>query len=499
MHAPYSFGKGLKTRRCLTCGEVSGDNIGMYHALKLWTFLLALGLSCLAHAEITLKIYRPDVVDEDELEIKVPMTSPVNSSTFQLEVDLPSDTASSLDSAAKTFVPVLGTPKFPEASIYSHNSSPKADDLPQADAGVPPVATLTFEKEITITSGDDDLYLHAAVANSLNDSDWRVIGLNTSPIPPSALEERHKVSFSTENFCNNSDLLECDDLVASEDAVMAQVYFFLADTQLPFNSEIDPEASQYNHGVYYEVHLSSDVHTADTGTPSADENLVKILDLSRGDESLSLNYKSDFTIEHLDRVIVAQYLDSGMTTGGGLFIGSNGTHGALKLFGNTEADEFPTSTEGDLLVEPLTNGEAATLSVAYVDKFGFVTPLSKSQTETPLEIEVLLQEESCFFFTAGFGREHWVIDELKKFRDQVLKTSPLGSVLVDIYYALAPQYAYIILEHPWLQTTVRGIAYFLVFMIQGARIFFALTLLILSFFAWRYVKRKPLFNFSTKP
>lgn len=469
----------------------------MFNALKLWVLVVLLGSSFMAQAEITLKIYRPDVVDEDDLEIKIPMAS--NGSTFQLEVDLPSGDADSLSNAAKTFVPVLGTPKFPEASIYSHNSSSKADDLPQADSGVPPVASLTFEKEITITSGNDDLYLHAAVANSLSSNDWRVIGRNSSPISPSAQEERHKVSFSTEDFCSNSDQLECDDLVGSDDAVMAEVYFFLADSVLPLNSEIDPEDSEYDHGVYYEVFLSSDVHASDPSIPDEAINLVKLLELSRGDESLKLKYESDFTIDQFQRVVVARYEDSSSDTSGGLFIGSNGTHGPLELFGETKDDEFPASTEGTLLVEPLTNGEEAILSVAFMDKYGFVTPLSDSKAETPLEIEVLLQEQSCFFFTAGFGREHWVIDELKKFRDQVLKTSPIGSVFVDIYYEVAPKYAYIILEHPWLQAIVRGVAYLLVFLIQGSRVFFVLSLFILGIALWRFGKWKTLFKHHSRP
>lgn len=481
-----SFCKGQKSKVCLTCGQGSGDNIKMLNALKFWGLLLLLVSSSGLYADIDLKIYRPDIVDGDELEIKIPMVS--NGSLFELEVDLPSGSAGSLNGAAKTFVPILGDNDYPKASIYSLNSSSKANDLPQMTSSlVMSTASLTFEKEITITSGNDDLYLHAAVASSLSSNDWRVIGRNASRISPSAQEERHKVSFNLTDFCGKSDLLKCDELVDSDDAVMAQVYFFLADTILPLNSAVDPEDSGYNHGVYYEVYLSSDVHASNPTNPGDEGNLVDLLELRRGDESLNLKYKSDFTIDQFKRVIVAQYL--GNVTDGD-FIGES----ALKLFGNSKADEFPRSEEGTVLVEPLKNGEAATLSVAFMDKYGFVTPLSRSQTETPLEIEVLLQEQSCFFFTAGFGREHWVIDELKKFRDEVLTTTPIGSVVVDIYYELAPKYAYIILEHPWLQSMVRGIAYVLVFFIQSSRLVLALGLIALGFASWRLIRRRSSFQ-----
>jgi|GEM_PF-4209837 hypothetical protein len=496
MPVPWAFGKGLNARRSLTCRRRIGDNDQMFKTLKLLIIFLVIGSSNLALAQITLKIYKPDVVNQDELEIKIPMVS--GGSTFELEVDLPSGDADSFSNPAKTYVPVLGTPGFPKSSIFSHNSSSKANDLPVAATGFAPSATLTFEKEITVKSGDSDLFLHAAVASDLDSNDWRVIGRNTSPISSTALEERHKVSFTTTSFCANSDRIECDDLVSSDDDVMSQVYFFLAENVLLFNDEIDPESSAYNHGVYYEVSLSSRVHAADPTAPSEDFNLVKIEEIRRGDESLNLKYRSDFTIEEFDRVIVARYLDDTKITIGGQFIGENATHGSLKLFGNVEGDEFPRSEEGIILVEPLTNGEAAILSIAFVDKYGFVTPLSNSETETPLKVEVLLQEQSCFFFTAGFGREHWVIDELKSFRDQVLRNSPLGNVLIDVYYEVAPKYAYVILDHPWLQATMRGIGYVLVFLIQSYSLIFTFLGLSLGWVIWRISRRKAFTNIFSK-
>lgn len=483
------FGKGLKVDSYLTCALGRGDNGLMRIRCHILGFLAALVFAWGVQAQIKLRVYIPDVANPEELNLKIPMTS--NGTNFDLFFDLPKNEGTTISDAAKTYVPVLGTSLTSEASIFSLNGSSKADDLPQVSAGVPPDAVLTFEKEITVTSGDDELFLYAAVANEPDNDDWRVIGQNTNPVPASANEFRHKVAINLATFCEQSEIADCDELVGSDDSIMAELYFFLSESSnLSVNTKIDPNNSLYNHGVYYEVHLSSNLN---------DSTIVDILDVKRGDEGLSLQYRSNQTIDEFDRVLVAQYKDPGVTTIGDItpnqFLGE---YSNILLFGDSDSDTFPALTEGSIFVEPLKNGEEAFLSVAFMDKFQFVTPLSDPESETPLEIETLLQEQSCFFFTAGFGQEHWVIDELKKFRDQVLKSSPLGNVLVDVYYKFAPQYAHIILDHSWLQYLVRGIAYTLVFMIQAYVALFIGGILLLALGLWLLFKRKALFNFSTR-
>ena len=121
------------------------------------------------------------------------------------------------------------------------------------------------------------------------------------------------------------------------------------------------------------------------------------------------------------------------------------------------ADKF----EGDFQVNNLQNGQQVNMAFGLRNKFFWVTQLTPLTTETPLDIEELLQKEACYLFTAGFGGEHWLIDHYKNFRDQVLLKSKWGRAFVSFYYRTAPKTALSIYQRPWLRKILRGTAYLL--------------------------------------
>ena len=62
----------------------------------------------------------------------------------------------------------------------------------------------------------------------------------------------------------------------------------------------------------------------------------------------------------------------------------------------------------------------------------------------------------CFIATAAYGTGSAVeIDELRRFRDEVLLQSEAGRDYVDFYYAASPPVAEYIAEREWLRTLVR--------------------------------------------
>ncbi|HXZ29679.1 MAG TPA: CFI-box-CTERM domain-containing protein, partial [Dehalococcoidia bacterium] len=64
---------------------------------------------------------------------------------------------------------------------------------------------------------------------------------------------------------------------------------------------------------------------------------------------------------------------------------------------------------------------------------------------------------ACFIATAAYGTPMAEeIQILREFRDEYLRTNPVGSALVDTYYRVSPPIAAFITEHPSLKPVVRA-------------------------------------------
>ena len=61
----------------------------------------------------------------------------------------------------------------------------------------------------------------------------------------------------------------------------------------------------------------------------------------------------------------------------------------------------------------------------------------------------------CFIATAGFGEATGEVGILCDFRDQCLKTNPLGRMFVKAYYTVSPPIADFIAEHETLKEATR--------------------------------------------
>ena len=122
--------------------------------------------------------------------------------------------------------------------------------------------------------------------------------------------------------------------------------------------------------------------------------------------------------------------------------------------------------EGEVIWYGLKNGETANLSVCVENKWGFCSQFPPSDDVTPQSLETFLAGQSCFFFAAGFKREHYVIERLKQFRDQVLTRLPLGDKLIALYYALAAPRAPQVAASSFWSGFARTTGYLLYFILE---------------------------------
>ena len=152
-------------------------------------------------------------------------------------------------------------------------------------------------------------------------------------------------------------------------------------------------------------------------------------------------------------------------------------------------EESLEKEESEVVLSHLGNDAPVHLSVCVENKWGFCSLFPPSQMVIPKTLETFLQEQSCFFFSAGFGREHYVIDRLKRFRDHFLKKLPGGKAFIDLYYSFAPPYARYVANHSFLRGSVRALGYLLYWIIQY---YYILGMLILGGIGYKAIlgKRK---------
>jgi subtilisin len=69
-----------------------------------------------------------------------------------------------------------------------------------------------------------------------------------------------------------------------------------------------------------------------------------------------------------------------------------------------------------------------------------------------LRVEITQHHSLCFITTATMGNDE-TLDSLRTFRDDVLRSTPLGRALVGVYYRLSPPIARTLSRHPTARTT----------------------------------------------
>lgn len=236
------------------------------------------------------------------------------------------------------------------------------------------------------------------------------------------------------------------DLASVKDSYL---YFFYTETNYALGDTID-DGSLPAGGIYYRTYLSGKLHV--------DPEYKPILDTAqKGDGRVFFKFRADLMPYAYRSAIISypantstEYLyNDAISTGNGTILKDD--HAAC------------TGDEQEFTVNDLKNGQEYHLSVACMDKFQFYTLFPASVSATPQSIEAFLKENACYLVSAGFQRQHYVLDYFRQFRDQVLMQSSWGQDFTSWYYRTAPKYALMIVHNPVLSTLMRGMAYFLYF------------------------------------
>ena len=261
---------------------------------------------------------------------------------------------------------------------------------------------------------------------------------------------------------------------------------FLAPNNSTYSSDniLNKEDHALQTGNVFRIHLSKKLPSPPSSVDTTPSPTAPHLKLFAGDSSAFIFYdQNNLTMQdqdiHAARVViypnpVALTLFYGCTQGN-LFC--NNPCGIGEVCETQRFLEAREKSSGEITLYNLTNDQNFHISLCLENKWGFCSSLPPSQTITPLELEKFLQKQSCFFFSASFGREHPVIQDLKWLRDRVLKQYSWGKKFVQLYYHYAPQYAKYVSQSPVLKTTIRSIGYLFSAAIQHLRNFMNLSII----------------------
>jgi len=354
--------------------------------------------------------------------------------------------------AHRVFVPfrtdddvVVSNLKNDQFSYYANRTL-----LPRIDSSQPVEfsVVLRFSLNIDITLILD--HLHVAIKGDNGAGGFRVLKfLGVIPGDTSFSQQ----SISIRDLCTTTGELDCSsldkDVAPSAAAKSVGLHFFLSDIEL---NENDPYTPAADNGVFYQINLSTKV---------SDDRVINLTELQKGDSQLIADYNG-FSMNDI-RGLYATAENKGPGLCSGVVDASIKTETLLSL--NKDFDDLIDLETvlflGQKKVEGLLNDNCYEIRLFQCNLYGFCSYASQSYQNTPEAIEALLKKQACFFFTAGFGREHYIVNYFQKWRNQVLRKFWLGRVFISWYYKTAPQYTPYILKTPWLQKTIQGVAYLL--------------------------------------
>lgn len=361
-----------------------------------------------------------------------PVVTIVNTNTFSLTVDASTDGGLSEDFAHKVYVPLQTTTT---ANTNYYKSSTRSN-LPRVTSATTGSGTFVFTFDIDLDS-ESSKKAHIAIKNSSDDS-YSVIASSSTTITGNL--DNLQMAFSLTDVCGSGQF-ECTTLVEDQNPSIKKntfIYVFL-DESANFPTSVDPTSN--TSGIFYELKFSTKIYT----------NTVTLDSLEKGDSQLVANFQG-FGLEDFEGAYTLLRTCTGSNTSGGT-IGSFGVDiSSAQLIENG-------TTSGQAKTKELTNDQCYKVNVFLTDKYGFASLLSNDLEETPESIQALLKKQACFFFSAGFGTNHFTLNTLRSFRDDFLMKTSFGKVITFLYYKFAPQYALDIYHSESLSKLFRAIGY----------------------------------------
>jgi hypothetical protein len=227
------------------------------------------------------------------------------------------------------------------------------------------------------------------------------------------------------------------------------IYIFVSNNSVGDGDIVNPASS--GTGAIYEINLSNRVYQ---------NNIMEVFDLFKGDSQLTVDLRG-FSMTN-DRGLFGLVTPAGSGLCSGVSdTDTNDTLGGLSKTFSDLLDLESRVITGQVKIKNLSNDICQRVRVFNCDLYGFCSFASQEFQNTPENIQALLEKQACFFFTAGFGEQHPIVDYFQAWRDNTLRKFWLGRQFIQFYYRVAPQYTPFILERPWLQSLIRGVAYVL--------------------------------------
>ena len=386
--------------------------------------------------------FAQSITDASGTEVKVTLNDSSNTELFDLYVVSNEGTSAN---PSEVYIPI-GTDDDPDDnkqySYYIQRASLPQLNNSAVESGA---GDVTFRLDVDIEGDDNEI--NAAIGSG---SSYEIVKIltSTSDVP------NYEYKLSISDICSASsvdcDLLDKTDLPQTN--FTTNLFIFLSNS-LGTGSSIDP--SNYSNGVFYKLNLSNRIYDTD----------LDLLSLVKGDEQLFLDFRG-FTMVNYQGLFATK-VDLGVGDCEGKTDSSKTeTLGSLGLSFSDIFDLESKLTIGKIPLKNLKNGNCYKTRLFHCDFFGFCSKASEEFQNTPENIQTLLEKQSCFFFTAGFGKKHYVVDFFQAWRDNFLMKFTIGREFISFYYKHAPKYTPYILERSWLQGFIRLFAYILYVLIK---------------------------------
>lgn len=372
------------------------------------------------------------------------------------------------DSPHKTYIPVATTAAASSTDNKNYSFFSSRNNLLLFNNGVSSqTASLLLRLNRTLATGEDVFF----VAFEKENGEYKVNHAETitSDSTLTFVFDMADLCADTEAPCN-----DFDDGDTNTREVSFNILVGVGNNTLAVNTIIS-DPSVYTTSVVYELNMSNIINT----------NQVVINDLFKGDGQLTIDYTASALVKARSFYAIVGSATAGICAGSETDSTKSNTLAGLGVTFSGLMDLKTTAVKGQVKLKDLNNDFCYPVRITFCDFYGFCTTASNQFQNAPENIQALLEKQACFFFTAGFGEEHPVVNYFQAFRDQHLRRFWLGRQFIDFYYDVAPQYTPFILERPWLQSLIRGVAYVLYSIMHAGlwsvAILFFVTLAIVQF------------------
>ena len=365
--------------------------------------------------------------------------------TFGLSTTTSTSTATNRTHTA--FVPIAGDSGTVDNRDFSYFSN--RTQLPQISGGTSGESQNYLQFSLYLDVLGDFTYLNVGISTESSPTTFEVIGAIDFP---SYGDGARLINIDLKDICDHdSGVFDCSKFNFSDnpaDNEELTLFFFLEESSLANATSITK--ADYT-GVEYLLKWSNRVYTT----------LPRLTALSKGDGQLS------GTVDgfEIDNDFDSWFSYATSTTCAD--VATNETLADLGLSAGNLVDRDNITIDGIVKVSNLTNGTCYSVRLFMCDRYGFCSYSTEQLSGTPEEIEALLEKQACFFFTAGFNGEHYVVNYFRYWRDTYLLNSEWGRSFVRWYYRTAPQYTPYILDRPWLQKVIKTVGFSLYYLFKG--------------------------------